>query len=218
MLARLTFIAALAIAPMAAAQDAPAPASAEEIAAARTYADRLIQIGEAGAYFENITDSGSPTVRHRGSGMVCAFSDEGYDRITIYPASDGVAKGDDVSCNTRLMDVDLSTYATRYARRFSQEDIAADAMRAIAQRWPEGRPHEGELMSASINGNPAPLIGGYDITIEGRPMLTLVLVAHRDEWSFKGRVTGPVGEDASPTNLLGSLMFMQALPESQVRP
>lgn len=218
MFARLTFFAALAFAPMAAAQDAEPPASAEEIAAARARADRLIAAGEAGPYFENITDSGSPQVRHRGSGMVCSFSDEAYDRITIFPASPGLAKGDDVSCNTRLMDVDFSTYATRYARQFSEEAVVRDSLRAIAQRWPDGRPHDGDLMSASIDGSPRPLVGGYDIVVEGRPMLTLVLVAHREDWSFKGRVTGPVGEGSSPTNLLGAVMFLQALPEGQTKP
>lgn len=192
------------------AQD-EAPASAAEIAAARARADQLIASANAGRYFENVTTDASPRARHKASGLTCSFSDKAYDRISIIPAQGELTEGEDVGCHTRLLDVDISLYATRYARRYEASFIVEDAMRAIVQRWPDAKPHEGELVTATSGDMPAPLIGGFDIEVEGQPKLTLVLVSHRDDWSFKGRVTGPSG-DETPTNMLGAVMFLMALP------
>lgn len=210
-LTALSFALALSSAEACFAQD-PEPATAAEIAAARAYADQLIASGNASAHFENITTDASPKVRHKASGLTCAFSDERYDRIFVLPAQGGLAEGEDVGCNTRLLDVDFSFYATRYARRYEAQSILEDAMRAIAQRWPQGKLHTGDLLTASRNDMPAPLIAGYDIDIDGRPHLTLVLISHSDDWSFKGRVTGPADEE-TPTNMLGAVTFLMALPD-----
>jgi hypothetical protein len=100
------------------AQDAAdLPAAPEEIAAARAYADQLIAKGDAAKYFENITRDASATVRHKASGMTCSFSDERYDAIRIYPSNSDIPEGEDVACHTRLMDTDISLYATRYPQR-----------------------------------------------------------------------------------------------------
>lgn len=192
------------------AQD-EAPASAAEIAAASAQADRLIAAGNAGRYFENITTDGAPRVRHKASGLTCSFSDETYDRISIIPAQGGLAEGEDVGCHTRLLNVDISLYATRYARRYDASFIVQDAMRAIVQRWPDAKPFEGDLITATSGDAPAPLIAGFNINVEGQPKLTLVLVSHRDDWSFKGRVTGPA-DDETPTNMLGAVIFLTSLP------
>lgn len=193
------------------------PPTVEEIAAARSHADQLIATANAARHFENITTDATPTVRHKASGMTCSFSDPGYDKITVYPAQGSIGEGDDVGCNTRLLDVDFSNYATRYARQFSEEDVIQDAMRAIVQRWPGAKPHTEGLMTASVNEAPPQRIAGYDIEIGGSPMLTLVLVTHQGEWSFKGRVTGPSQGD-TPTNLLGALMFSRSLPVEKTTP
>ena len=193
------------------------PPTVEEIAAARSYADQLIVTAHAALHFENITTDASPTVRHKASGMTCAFSNPEYDKITIYPAQGLIREGDDVGCNTRLLEVDFSNYATRYARQFSEEAVIQDAMRAIVQRWPGAKPHTEGLITASVNEAPPQKIAAYDIEVGDRPMLTLVLVTHQGEWSFKGRVTGPSQED-TPTNLLGAIMFSRSLPAEKTTP
>ena len=205
-----TFALAVFAAGQCFAQD-EAPASAAEIASASAQADLLIASANAGRHFENITTDGAPRVRHKASGLTCSFSDESYDRISIIPAQGGLAEGEDVGCHTRLLDVDISLYATRYARRYEASFIVEDAMRAIVQRWPDAKPHEGDLVTATSGDASAPLIAGFDIEVEGQPKLTLVLVSHRDDWSFKGRVTGPSG-DETPTNMLGAVIFLTALP------
>jgi len=209
-LSAVTFALAVFVAGSCFAQDA-APASAAEIAAASARADRLIATADASRYFENVTTDASPRARHKASGLTCSFTDERYDRISIIPAQGELVEGEDVGCHTRLLDVDISLYATRYARRYNARFILEDAMRAIANRWPDARPHEGDLITATKGDMPLPLIAGFDIEMEGQPKLTLVLVSHSDEWSFKGRVTGP-SDDETPTNMLGTVIFIMALP------
>jgi hypothetical protein len=187
------------------------PPTVEQVAAARAHADQLIATANAARYFENITTDAVSTVLHKVSGMTCAFSNPEYDKIAIYPAQGLIGEGDDVGCNTRLMDVDFSNYATRYARQFSEEDIIQDSINAIRQRWPDVKPRTEGLITATLNDGPTQRIAGYDITISDRPMLTLVLVTHQGEWSFKGRVTGP-SEGDTPTNLLGAVLFSLSLP------
>ncbi|RZJ31833.1 MAG: hypothetical protein EON85_02730 [Brevundimonas sp.] len=140
----MTFIAALAFASVAVAQDAPAPATPEQVAAARTEADRIIAAAGAADLFTNITGNANPMVRHRGSGLICIFRNvPEIDRITIYP---GGQRGDDVGCNTvdPANGAETTVYATRYVPLPSEEAVLADAVRAIKQRFPSARAYEGD--------------------------------------------------------------------------
>lgn len=198
--------------PSVAIQSSSPAVSERYIAAARAQADRIIARGDAGAYFENITDDVTATVRHKNSGMTCAFYGEtDYDFIRLFPKqNDDVAYGDDVMCNIRTAEMDLSTYATRYAKIFTPEFVIEDAQRAIVGRVPDAVLYEGDLSTANMEGRPPPLIAAYDITVENKPKRTFVLVAHEGEWSFKARATG---ERADQTlNLQVALAFMQSMP------
>lgn len=211
-------LAIAALGPVAWAQEpqsSPEP-NAREVSAARARADRIIANGaEAKAYFENITDSGTATVRHTPSGMTCAFYGETpYDFIRLFPSQPGGPRvGDDAMCNMRTAEMDLSTYATRYRTPLSADFVLADARRAIEQRFPDARLYEEPLASASIGDAPAPMIAAYRVTVQGSPKLTFALVSHRGDWSFKARATGETKAlDATGLNLLISLTFLQALP------
>jgi len=208
----LVFIAALLAAPMAAAQEQDTPATAAEISAARAHADKVIAAAEAGPFFENITVDATPTVRHRGSDMTCIFSvDDPRDNIRLFPErSPGPKRGDDVSCGGWLGDTFVSLYATRYPGTPSREAVFQAAMADVPRNTPGARLHEGELSTATVGDQAAPLIGGYDMELGGRQVLSLVIVQHIGEWSFKARATGPQGDDS--VNLLASVAFALALP------
>ncbi|GAA0648118.1 hypothetical protein GGR12_001099 [Brevundimonas lenta] len=215
MLARLTFIAALAAAPMAMAQDAPkeAPATAEEVAAARAIADRLIAEADAEGIFVNSTDSGLAEVTHVASGMTCMFDGGQYDRIAIFPVSDPkIPRGYDVGCVSydEALKIDLSLYATRYRPLPSERAVLDSARGAIENRWPDARPYTGDFMT--VEGQTPPLAAAYRVRIDGEDMLTLALVTHRDEWGFKARATGPYKE-AMGVSLYAGVMLTGALLE-----
>ena len=188
-------------------------ASPREIASARAQADRLIQDAGAQAWFENVTDSGLPAVRHRPSGMRCLFAGNASDRIVVFPTGHGgIPQGDDIGCVVRDegLATDLTLYATRYRPLPSEAQVLQDAVSAIRQRVPDARPYRGDVASASTGDGDPPLQAAFEIMTPQGPMLTIALVQHVGEWGYKARITGPQG-DASGVSLYGTVMFAGAL-------
>lgn len=214
MISRLVFIAALLSAPLAWAQEAgpEAPATAEQILAAKDHANQVIAAAEAGAFFENITTDGMPTVRHRPSGMICTFTaGDRRDGIRFYPAqAGGPAYGDDVSCGTWIANIFLSTFATRYPGRPTREEVFGAAMADVPRNTPGARLIEDPLSAATSGEGRQPLVGGYRMRLQGRDVHSYVLVEQIGEWSFKARATGSADEGG--VNLIAALYFMWSLP------
>lgn len=208
MFARLTVIATLAFAPMAAAQTPPEPAaSPEQIAAATARADDRIAAAEAGGIFVNKTDSAVAEVEHVASGLRCLLGEEAEDRIHIFPsASLGIPRGDDVACINRddATGMDVTVYATRYPGGMTVDGIMSGAISGIRQRWPDAVPYTGELTSATVEGLTTPATAAFKIRVEGQEMLTMVIGAQEGDWSFKIRITGPY-QDAMAVSLYGSI-------------
>ncbi|GAD58234.1 hypothetical protein IWC96_07610 [Brevundimonas sp. BAL450] len=188
-----------------AAQDDPA-------AAAHAEADALIAAAGAEGVFENITTDTVPTLRHVQSGLTCHFtSGEATNSISVFPDAGGLSRGDNVGCNTRGQDMDVTVYATRYARDFSAAAVLDDAAAAIRHRWPEAQAYEGgfPLFTPPDREEP-PLHAVFNVTVRDAPHVTFVLVQHQEEWSYKLRGTRE-GDDVMIAGMTGSMMFMNAL-------
>lgn len=214
MIARLVFIAALAAAPMAAAQTPPPviatelPASPEEIADASAYADKLIGAADASAFFVNKTDSAVPEVQHVASGMRCVFSKNDSARILIFPArNDSIPLGYDVGCSSRedSLAVETTSYATRYRPLPSEDAVVANSVNAIRNRWPDAISFDGSLAIVGQEGQ-QPEYAAFKVMTPDGPMLTMVLVEHIGEWGFKVRATGPF-DDAMLVSVVGGLIM-----------
>ena len=206
---RLILAACLALlaTPVLAQSDTATP---QQIAAARAQADRLIQRANAQDWFENVTDSALPAVRHRPSGMRCLFVGNQYDQIAVFPtAQGGIPAGYDVGCVSReeSLGVDLTLYATRYRPLPTEQQIMGAAAQAVVSRYPGARPYGGDVALASAEGRPEPLSRAW--TIEG-DRFTLAMVSHNREWGFKARANG---DDPSMTSLYASVAFVAALAD-----
>lgn len=214
MIAKLTLIAALAVAPMAMAQESPPP-TAEQISAARAIADRLIADADAEGVFVNVTKDGIARVRHVASGMTCLFDGGSEDRIYLFPTG---ARGDDVGCISRddALSIDLTLYATRYQPLPAESAVLADAERAIRNRWPDAVRYPLGLPSLTVEGQSPTLMAGYKIRLGDQDKLTLALVTHRGEWGFKARATGPY-EDAMGVGLYAGVLLEGALSDREAR-
>ncbi|RZJ05839.1 MAG: hypothetical protein EON89_02595 [Brevundimonas sp.] len=209
----LAMAASLVGASMAMAQDEQPP-SASEIAAAHAEADRLITAGEASDIFENATDSDLVTVRHRPSGLLCHFiGDQGRDRLVVIQSGPrtGAQRGNDVACNTLIGDIELTLYFTRYSDDHSPEDETRLAVEAITDRFPDLKPHEGDLtIVPGLGGDPN--WAAFDLNVESRDLTTFVAVTKFDGWIVKTRGTGPL-QDADHVSELATLLLMRAQPE-----
>lgn len=211
----LTVAMAFAVATPAFSQDTSGdrPATAEEIAQARRQADAVIAQAQASDLFVNVTNDATPTAKHSNSGLVCMFSGDTRDRILLFPVSSGIPRGNDVGCGSWLGDTEFTLYATRYSERYSAEQIIRDAVDAILQRFPDARPYQGTLSMASRDDMDTPLAAGFDVTVNGQAMLTLVYVVHHGDWSYKLRATGPADDDLLLT--LAPIIFIMSLPGGQ---
>lgn len=209
---RITMTAAIwLIAGAAAAQEAPAgKATPQEVAEARARADQLIADANAAGIFVNTTDDdGMAQATHVASGLTCSFDGGPEDRIHIFP---GTPRGDDVGCISRdeALDIDLTLYATRYRPMPGQADVLASAQQAIENRWPDAEVYSAALPSMTIEGQEPTDSAAYKIQLGGEHKLTMVLVSHRGEWSFKARSTGPYDEPMAVAMYTG-VLFEAAL-------
>lgn len=190
---------------------APAAASQDEVAGARAEADWLIAQGEAGAYFDNITDGPAPTVRHRLSGLVCRFErGNGGSGIVIFPSP--VTPGDDVGCNTPRGDLLITYYATRYPGGLSLDDAIGYAAAGIQQRYPGARPYPRPLLTMSAEGASETRIAAFVVSEPGGAFYTQALVTVVNDWVFKQRLTGP---DADPPDeILSAAAWSMTIEEA----
>lgn len=199
------------IAGATAAQQAPAgKATPQEIAEARARADRLIADANAAGIFVNTTDDdGMAQATHIASGLTCSFDGGPEDRIHIFP---GTPRGDDVGCISRdeALDIDLTLYATRYRPMPGQAEVLAGARQAIENRWPDAEAYTAALPTMTMEGQQPTGSAAYKIQLGGEHKLTMVLVSHRGEWSFKARSTGPYDEPGGVALYTG-ILFEAAL-------
>lgn len=212
MLAHLAIFAALSLAPLPEARPDTASAVVTQDAT-RAIADRVIAAANAEGVFVNSSKDDVAQVTHVASGMTCRFQGLPTDRITIFPVGEHrPPRGDDVSCayQDEALGIDINLYATRYGTGLSEASALQIANAAIQSRFPEAVPYTGNLTTARIPGQSAPLVSAFKIQGDGGEMLTLAMVSHRGEWAFKVRATGPYGE-ARMVSLYSAMLLESAL-------
>lgn len=186
MIAAVEVAAAQTPAPLTAVRQ---PVSAETLAAASAEADRLIASTGAPDLFENLSADGFARVRHKGSGLQCAFI-PGNDRNTLALfGSPGVPRGDDVGCQTNVGEVYMTFYATRYPERLSAQDAADHAEAAMRQRYPHARPYTGPVAVADVEGVTEQAAVRFSIMDGPVPSSTHSITAKIGDWIFKQRLT-----------------------------
>ncbi|MFN3536017.1 MAG: hypothetical protein ACK4Y4_01050 [Brevundimonas sp.] len=188
-------------------------------AAARAEAEALIAAAGAEGVFENVTTDTVPTLRHVQSGLTCHFTPgAATNSVTVYPEAPGLDRGDNVGCNTRGQNMDVTVYATRYAHDYSAAEVLNDAIAAIRHRWPEAQAHEdGFPLLTPPDQEEPPAHAVFKVTVRDAPSVTFVLVQHLGAWSYKMRGT-QAGDDVMMAGLTGGMMFMNALSDAGGEP
>lgn len=189
MFAKLAFTIALLASSTAWVQDSEP--TAEQIAETRARVDTLIKSNSADAFFVNKSRGEVAMAEHVGSGMLCFFTGSSIDRITIYPVrSDGVLPGQDVGCATRFNSGEISTYATDYAGSPTIDENMQGALDAIRGRWPDIVPYDYNFDQPERPIADSTQAAAFRVTVEGREMVTVLMVWDHKEWSYKLRATG----------------------------
>jgi hypothetical protein len=225
MIKRLLACAVLALVPVpmataahAAAAAAEAPASPEEIAKARAYADQLIAQAGAQDLFENITTDAVPKIRHKASGLTCGF-DPGPE-VRIFVGSN-LPRGDDVGCESMMVDFKVSIYATRAPDPLTLDQATALYVDLIRRAHPEAKPFTGQSAEISVQSGPPVRTVRFVIKgPDGKPQFTRMAVAIVGPWKIDQRVTGPL-ENAMSGDLFGGIemtMVLQDMAKSPGKP
>lgn len=189
MIARLTFIAALAFAPMAAAET-PGADTPVQRSSAWTQAQTLIDGTGAPGLFENQSTATRMIIRHKASGLVCDYSpDEKNNSLMLFP---GLPQGDDVGCNADAGNIYMTYYATRYGPGVSIQDAAADTAAGIRNRFPDARPYEGPVVQVTApDGVGEQVYLAYVVRQGDQSLHAQARLAKVGEWIFKQRMSTP---------------------------
>ncbi len=196
---------------------AETPASAGDIATARSEASRLITLAHAEDLFTNITTGATARVRHNRSGLVCEFTPGAQDNaILIFDqAGTPIPRGDDVGCNAPQAGISHTLYATRYRPAMSARSALDQAIGAIQHRWPDARPYDGLTTDVSTDRNgaaalPRTLSGHYVVSIDGVDNYTSARIADYGGWIFMQRLTAPM-DQATMGQLMAGMIWNAVL-------
>ncbi len=192
------------------------PPSTAQTQSARREADALIAAADARDLFENVTDDGSPRVRHRASGLECSFNSGGaLNRVLLFPS--GLPRGEDVGCNTESDGNSVTLYATRFVEPTTVEAQMRVAVGHIRSRFPDARPAPTQMRMEPARGAGPAIPPHQSATFlisgpNGRPMVTRVAIAIHDGWVVKQRYTA-TGDNTVAAELMSELMFTGMLTD-----
>ncbi|MBI1406798.1 MAG: hypothetical protein GC145_11805 [Caulobacter sp.] len=175
-------------------------------------AGRLVAAAEAEDFFENITDSIVPRLRHRRSGLICSFEPgDRANNVHLYE-SPAILPGDDVSCGTTVAGVTRTLYATRYSTPVTAEQAIRQAYEEIVQVWKNPELYKGERVSLESEALPQTYV--LQMLVEdkqGRKLFTQANTTKVGGWIYLMRLTGPA-DQVQAIQLLGGMSWLTALP------
>lgn len=186
-------------------------------------ADEIIRRADASDQFENVTglvgaQEDVALVRHRASGLTCAFTGKDDDFVWVSPeVTADFPRGSDVACGMWILNDSHTVYATRYPRDHPAEIEIEVATLAIKLRWPGIVPLDEGLPIVNREGGSEIFGAGFTGNIDGTDSLTLVLATRIGAWNFMYRATGPTGglgaaDGIGILPIVAGANFLESLP------
>jgi hypothetical protein len=118
------------------------PATPEEIAKARAYADQLIAQGHVEDVFENVTTDNIPRVRHKPSGMTCGFDPHPGDQLS--GGTDGTPRTDYAQCRGAMLDLAKSMTLVRRPQSAGLNEATTTFVALFRAEHPDAKPYVGQ--------------------------------------------------------------------------
>jgi len=182
--------------------------------AAQARAQELIDSVRDGDGVFRAEDTGN--VVHIRSGMACAVGDEMLSlvRVSIRPS---FTLGDDVTCDYTIPGGKAVLFATRLGGANFQT-FAAEAQRVFAAANASAKP-AGPLMSLDYPGIGRPAGQSFAVTVDGKPAIASMWIAHEGDWALMVRATYP--EPRHDPEYLAAAVMMYAqttIHENATRP
>ena len=190
----------------AGASDRDSPAAT---ASARRMAASIITAANAGDLFDNVTNSSSPTVRHKASGLTCYFDSNPQSNIRIFP---GLPRGDDVSCGSYAGGAVETLYATRPRRPMTLDRAFTVYRREVLAANPTAKTYDGPVAATApgVPDLPERRTARFEYMFQGHPVFSRLSVAIVGDWIIEQRVSGPQVK-AQEIDALGEDLMVVAL-------
>jgi hypothetical protein len=193
---------------------ADTPPSPEAVARARTRADALIAAGHAEAYFDDITDSAEPRVRHKASGLECVFTLDGEAAIAVDPA------GRNASCtSTSVLDsgalATVSLRAAQLAGAPSLDQALGAVVAGLKQKTPRAKPLQTPFPRITLSGDqsadaPTQKAERFEALEKGRKIYLRAAAGLTHGWMISQTTSAPL-DQAGDADLLSEVMLNVAL-------
>ena len=185
------------------------PPTPAEIATARSEADAITATAHATAFFENVTTTASPALRHRASGLVCTFNaGSSINAILLFkPPS-----GDSFGCNTSRGPRSYSVFLDRAPPgRPPVEQLIGPLASAIVKRLPDAKPSRAVMVASGKDerGDPLPphKVAQFTRATPSGVMEERLAVGYAGPWFLQRRVTEPAADNTT-ADLLNEMAFL----------
>jgi hypothetical protein len=156
---------------------------------AKAYADDLIRKSGAADLFENATTGPRPLVRHKASGLLCAFVEDSNNEIQLY---DGGPRGSDVGCMSHAQGALLSMYAWRPPAPMTLDQAYAKYMGEIRRDHAPVKTLKEGLEPPPAGSKVPPLRNGlFELNMNGKTANSRLSVAVVNGWVVEQRLTSP---------------------------
>lgn len=189
------------------------------------YAARLIAASGTSAQFADDTRGPSIAVRHRASGMVCAFADEPDDRSGDRIAAS--ANGDDASCVIHANGFVVTLTLHRLPAPMTADQALSWKVSEFREAHPDLGPYNGESFEFDrTDGPPRPRIAFQRGVIRegGRELYVRIAASVAQGWLIEEQVTGPLENGGDGDLLAIGEMFVavdgvtRTLPDDRPTP
>ena len=159
---------------------------------ARQEADAIIAYGNAAGAFDNITDSGSPTIRHKASGLICRFAmDDSNHGVRL--SHDARRHTDTVTCQAHTREGwNVSAAATGFTFNPTLEDAFGPASRGFRVQFRGAKPAVGAFAETS-GPTPARTLRLTRVT-DGRLTFARRQVAVAGRWVYVIDIDAPTAQ------------------------
>lgn len=185
------------------------PPMAAEIASAHREADAIAAASSASAFFDNVTTTANPALKHKASGLVCSFnSGSPINRILLFRPPGG----DSIGCNTGRGPRSYSVFLDRAPPGHPPvEGLIGPLAAAIIKRLPNAKPF-GPVMIASGKDDQGQALPPHKVAQFTRPTPNgateeRLAAGYAGDWFLQLRVTEPVADNTT-ADLLNELAFM----------
>ena len=167
----------------------------------REAAQRIIKAAGAEDLFKAVDAGADPTIRQSSSGLVCVFFPTGDLNALHLNAKQGLPRGEDVTCDTNIQNLNVYTFGARYGPEVTVDSQMARLNEDLAKVLEGGSVQPGPTLEGEHPMRSTAVTG----TMGGQPYDGFAVVGQVGRWTFTLLCIAPPSADAVCRKVLAGL-------------